>query len=341
VNGSVSLGAVDLDRFLKSRRANWGRLEALLAQAERTGEQTLGTAGLQELLGLYRQACSDLQEARALTGNAAVLARLNDLTGRGYRFVYRRAPVRAVRGALARFFGREVPLTFQRERRSIVASASALALGALIGLAGVMADRRHGELLIPEMFFTESPRERVERIEKGEERIDSMEEALTFGASLYTHNIQVSFAAFALGALGLLGGVAILFYNGVILGAVGGLYVLDGVSTFFMAWVGPHGALEIPAIVFGGAAGLRAGRALLLPGDLSVGASMREAFPAVWRMMVATALILVVAGLIEGSFSQFTARTIPYPVKIGVAGLLFVALHAYLFWPRRGEGGRA
>jgi uncharacterized membrane protein SpoIIM required for sporulation len=328
---------MDLERFLKSRRANWTRLEGLLDQAERGSEKTLGTAGLQEVLGLYRQACSDLQEARAVTANPALLARLNDLTGRGYRFVYRPAPGRAVRGALARFFRREVPLTFQRERGSILAAAAAMALGAVIGLAAVMADRRHGEHLIPEAFFTESPRERVARIEKEQERIDSIEEALTFGTSLYTHNIQVSFAAFALGALGVLGGVAILFYNGVILGSVAGLYALDGVSTFFLAWVGPHGALEIPAIVFGGAAGLKAGRALLLPGDRTVGASLREAFPAVWRMMVATALILVAAGLIEGSFSQFSGRTIPYPVKIGVAVVLFVGLQVYLFLPRTKE----
>jgi uncharacterized membrane protein SpoIIM required for sporulation len=326
---------MDLERFLKTRRAHWARLESLLHQAEHGSDQALGTAALQELLSLYRQACSDLQEARAVTANPGVLARLNDLTGRGYRFVYRRAPGRALRGALARFFKREVPLTFQRERRSVLAAAGALALGAVIGLGAVLADRRHGEQLIPEAFFTESPRERVARIEKEEERIDSMEEALTFGASLYTHNIQVSFAAFALGALSLLGGVAILFYNGVILGAVGGMYAVDGVSTFFVAWVGPHGALEIPAIVFGGAAGLRAGRALLLPGDRTVGASLRKAFPAVWRMMVATALILVLAGIIEGSFSQFSGRTIAYPVKIGVAALLFVALQVYLFLPRR------
>jgi hypothetical protein len=53
-------------------------------------------------------------------------------------------------------------------------------------------------------------------------------------------------------------------------------------------------------------------------------------------MMVTTAVILVVAGIIEGSFSQFTAKTFPYPLKIGVAGVLFVSLFAYLF-TRRSE----
>ncbi|HET8646110.1 MAG TPA: stage II sporulation protein M, partial [Vicinamibacteria bacterium] len=179
--------------------------------------------------------------------------------------------------------------------------------------------------------------ERVEKIEKGEERIDTLEKALSFGASLYTHNIQVSFAAFALGALTIAGGLLLLFYNGVILGAVAGMYFLDGVTTFFFAWVGPHGSLEIPAIVFGGAAGLRAGRALLAPGVRTQGAALREAFPSVWRMMLATALVLVLAGLIEGSFSQFSARTFPYALKIGVAAVLLLALLSWLFLRRLPE----
>ena len=166
---------------------------------------------------------------------------------------------------------------------------------------------------------------------RADERIDTLEKAAQFGAFLYSHNIQVSFLAFSLGALTLVGGVLILFYNGVILGALAALYVLDGVHVFFLAWVGPHGALELPAIVFGGAAGLCAGRALLLPGLLSSAAALREAFPSVWRMMLTTAVVLVVAGIIEGSFSQFTAKTFPYPFKIGVAVVLFVSLFAYLF----------
>jgi uncharacterized membrane protein SpoIIM required for sporulation len=125
--------------------------------------------------------------------------------------------------------------------------------------------------------------------------------------------------------------VAILFYNGVILGAVAASYAVDGVGTFFLAWVGPHGALELPAIVFAGAAGLRAGRALLLPGTLSSAAALRAAFPAVFRIMLTTGGVLVMAGLIEGSFSQFSAKTFPYALKIGVAALLFGSLVAYLF----------
>jgi uncharacterized membrane protein SpoIIM required for sporulation len=187
------------------------------------------------------------------------------------------------------------------------------------------------------MFFTESPRERVEKIERDEERIATVEEALFFGASLYTHNIQVSFLAFSLGALTLVLGLWILFYNGIILGAIGTLYVLDDVTVFFFAWVGPHGALELPAIVFGGAAGLLVGRAFLMPGNLSRGASLRRVLPSVWRMMIGAMLTLILAGIIEGGFSQFSAKTVPYALKISIAALLFVGLMTYLFLRRTDE----
>jgi uncharacterized membrane protein SpoIIM required for sporulation len=326
---------VDLERFIRLRRQRWVRLESLLDTAEQG--RALGTDMLQELLGLYRQACSDLNEARSYTANAELLGRLNDLTGRGYRFVYRGAATTRLRGVVRRFLAFDVPFTFRREKAFVLAAAAAMAAGVVVGLAAVAVDRDNGQLLIPEEFFTESPKERVQKIESGQERIDTVEKALSFGASLYTHNIQVSFLAFALGALTIAGGLLLLFYNGVILGALAGLYFLDGVTTFFLAWVGPHGALELPAIVFGGAAGLRAGRALIAPGVHSQASALRAAFPSVWRMMLATALVLVLAGLIEGSFSQFSSRTFPYPLKIAVAAMLLAALLSWLFVRRLPE----
>jgi uncharacterized membrane protein SpoIIM required for sporulation len=332
---------MEVESFIHDRQPHWSRLDRLLEEAESSPERELGPARLMELLRLYRRACSDLNEARSYTANPGLLGRLNDLTGRGYRFVYRRHTAEGVGPALRRLLEREVPRAFRRRRREVLAAAAVLTLGALVGLVAVLVDRQNGERLVPAMFYTESPRDRVTRIEKGEERIDDVEKALNFGVSLYTHNIQVSFLAFALGALTILGGAWLLFYNGVILGAVAGMYALDGVTGFFVAWVGPHGALEIPAIVFGGAAGLMTGQALLVPGDRSRGSALREVFPDAWRMMAGAALILVLAGLVEGSFSQFSSKTFPTAVKIAVAVVLFSALFSYLFLRREpGEDAR-
>jgi len=328
---------VSVEAFVRERQARWRRLEAVLDAAEAVPLWELGTERLQELVRLYRQAASDLNEARSYTANADLLGRLNELVGRGYRFVYRRRHGERWRAAVLRLFAEEIPRTFRAERASVLLAASTLLLGAALGLVAVFVSPANGERLIPAEFFTESPRERVERIESSDERIASVGDAALFGASLYTHNIQVSFVAFALGALTIVGGLALLFENGMVLGAVAGMYWLDGVQGFFFAWVGPHGALEIPAIVFGAAAGLRLGQALWLPGVKTERAAVREALPVVARMLAATVAVLVLAGLIEGSFSQFTGRTFPHALKTGVAVLLFALLVAWLF----GRRGRA
>jgi uncharacterized membrane protein SpoIIM required for sporulation len=273
-----------------------------------------------------------------MTANPDLLGSLNQLVGRAYRIVYRGRPrARVDARVLLRFFLRDVPATFRREERVVRIAALALLAGALLGMAAVIADPAAGELLVPRQMFTASPRQRAEHIESGEERIDTLSKATEFGSFLYTHNIQVSFLTFAMGALTLVGGWLLLFYNGALLGAVAASYLVDGAGTFFVAWVGPHGALELPSIVFAGAAGLRFGRAFLLPGDRGRAAALREAFPPAFRMLATTAVLLVFAGLIEGSFSQMSSKSIPYLIKIAVAVALFSAMCAWLFAGRTAE----
>ncbi|HZF11136.1 MAG TPA: stage II sporulation protein M [Thermoanaerobaculia bacterium] len=330
-----------VERFVRERSGRWRRLEELLDLADRTSEAALGPELIRELVRLYRLAAADLSAARSLTADPDLLGRLNALYSRGYRFVYS-APGFRRRGRLAdplrRFFAVDLPAAYQREARAVAAAAAALLLGTLLGLGAVLAHPAASVDLIPGEFYTASPRDRVAQIEHGEERIATVEQAAGFGAFLYTHNIQVSFLAFSLGALTLVLGLLFLFWTGLFLGAIAATYYLDGVSVFFLAWVGPHGALEIPSIVFSGAAGLVLGRALLLPGDRSRGAALRAAFPTIWRMMAGVMLFLVAAGLIEGSFSQLSAKAVPYPLKIGVAAVLLLSLFVYLFFRRVGRG---
>ena len=327
---------MNIERFLAERRPVWEELDVLLDKADGV---ELSREELHELVGLYRRTCSDLNRARSYTANPEVIGYLNQLTGRAYRFIYRAAHETPIWSTFVKLVTREIPSAFRMQRAAVLFAAAAFLSGALFGSLAVLVDPANAPRLIPPDFFTESPRERVEKIERNEERIDDVEKALLFGASLYTHNIKVTFLAFSAGALTILLGIVILFYNGVILGAVGTMYILDDVTVFFFAWVGPHGALELPAIIFGGAAGLVVGRALLMPGDLSRGASLRRVLPDVWRMIIGACLVLVFAGLIEGSFSQFSAKTVPYALKIAVAAMLFAGLMAYLFLRRTKDEG--
>ncbi|HVG23451.1 MAG TPA: stage II sporulation protein M, partial [Thermoanaerobaculia bacterium] len=223
---------MNIERFLAERSEVWNQLDGLLTRAEET---ELSREQMQELVELYRRTCSDLNRARSYTANPDVLGPLNQLTGRAYRFIYRASHETPIWATFVKLVTREIPAAFRRERAAVLLAAAAFLAGTIFGSVAILVDPANGPRLIPADFFTESPQDRVEKIERDEERIDNMEKALVFGASLYTHNIKVTFLAFSLGALTIVMGLVILFYNGVILGAVGTMYVLDGVTTFFFA----------------------------------------------------------------------------------------------------------
>lgn len=326
----------DIEAFAARRNGRWNRLAELLDLVDEEGPAALGRDGAQELVRLYRLACTDLNQARSMTANPELLGRLNDLVGRAYRGVHRHGDDNRPRLSLRRLLAVVIPDTFAAERVWVRAAMLAMALGVAFGLAAVLADPSLAGDLIPDQFRAGSPAERVAHIEASPERISSAGAAAGFSAFLFTHNIQVSFLAFALGALTIGLGWVILAFNGVILGAVAATYLSDGVGTFFIAWVGPHGALELPAIAIAGAAGMRMGDALWFPRGIGRSAALRLGAPPALRLLATAAGMLVIAGLIEGSFSQFSAKTIPYWFKITVAGALFAGLFAWLRPWRRG-----
>ena len=154
---------MELDQFVSERKPRWDRFERLLDEVEMNPERNLDARTLQELVRLYRLACSDLNHARSITAQPLLLDRLNQLTGRGYRFVYRDARRLTLREAVVSLFLHEVPATFRRERVLIGAAAAAMLLGAAVGFSAVYSDPRLLNDLIPSMFQTESAKQRETR----------------------------------------------------------------------------------------------------------------------------------------------------------------------------------
>ena len=90
--------------------------------------------------------------------------------------------------------------------------------------------------------------------------------ASAFSFSVMFNNIQVTLVAFAGGiTFGVLT-VYALFFNGLLLGVIGGLAIGAGNGVAFLRLISSHGPLEISCIVVGGIAGLRIGWALIRPG---------------------------------------------------------------------------
>ena len=79
---------MDLATFLTQRRAEWSRLEEILARVEGSGLATLGDEQAVEFGRLYRRAASDLNQAQTFVSGDATVQYLNDLVARCYMVVY-------------------------------------------------------------------------------------------------------------------------------------------------------------------------------------------------------------------------------------------------------------
>jgi len=153
----------------------------------------------------------------------------------------------------------------------------------------------------------------------------------TFSAELMTHNTKVSILTLALGMTWGVGTSIMLFYNGVILGAVAVDYILAGETKVLLGWLMPHGVIEIPAILIAGQAGLLLAFALIGHGRRTpLRTRLREISGDVTTLIFGAGLMLVWAGFIEAFLSQYHEPVIPYIAKIAFGGVELVLLVLFL-----------
>lgn len=330
---------MDRISFLQHRRPEWDRLAALLSRVEKAGLAELTAAESESLFTLYRRASNDLNLVASRGGNPALAEFLEALVARAYAQVAAPRTGRSLRRTLASWWETvrfDFPAIIRRERGLLLLAAIAMVAGIAFGFVACWHDSTLAEAFLGGAFpehLRQSPAERVAAAEALERGVGSMTvgKHTAFSTMLFTHNITVSFLSFALGLTAGVFTVVFLFYNGAILGSLAALYVKDGVGVFFVAWVGPHGVLELPAFALAGLAGLMLGRAMLRRDEGPLADQLRRMGPDLVKILTGSASLLVVAGLIEGGFSQVNEPTLAYWFKISVAAALLAALVVYLF----------
>jgi len=161
---------------------------------------------------------------------------------------------------------------------------------------------------------------------------------MAFASQLMTHNTKVSITTISFGITWGLGTLILLFYNGVILGAVCYDYIVAGESVFLTGWLLPHGSVEIPAILLAGQAGFIIAHAMIGRNQaLPLSRRLRKISGDVVTLICGIALMLIWAGIIESFFSQFHAPIIPYTVKISFGAVQLLLLFTFLFYSGRSD----
>jgi uncharacterized membrane protein SpoIIM required for sporulation len=313
---------MDLDVFVSAHRAEWDRLDALLRRQRRlTGPE------VDELVALYQRTATHLSLIQSSAPDPQLTGRLSQLVARARGAVTgtRRASWRDV----TRFLTYGFPAAVYRSRHwwvptALLSTLVAALLGWWIGThpdvqATIAAPSELRELTRPggeyESYYSSHP-------------------AASFAAQVWTNNAQAAAICLVLGIFLGLPVIWILLLNMLNLGIGFGLMTSAGRLDTFLGLVLPHGLLELTAVFVAAGTGLRLGWTLIDPGPRTRRTALAEEGRAALGMAIGLALVLFIAGAIEGFVTPSGLPTWAR-ITIGVVAELAFLTYVYVL------GGRA
>ena len=329
---------IDLGKFIQEERPFWTELETILNRLEEDAMRQLDLDQARRFHYLYERASADLAKIMTFSSEPEMRRYLELLVARAYGEIHETRE-RPHRLAPWRWFFTTFPQTFRRHVNAFWLSLAVTLIGCVFGGAAISLDPEAKATLLPFSHLQGDPSERVRAEEKEQSSQDHMQGAKAYFSSfLMTHNTKVSIFTLALGITWGIGTIIMLFYNGVILGAVTLDYILAGQTKFLVGWLLPHGAVEIPSILIAGQAGLILGRALIGWGDrTALPGRLRKVTPDLVTLIFGVAVMLVWAGFVESFLSQYHEPVIPYAAKIGFGCVELGLLISFLSRAGRGE----
>jgi len=324
---------IDLQRFIEQEKAHWAGLEQIIDRLDNDPGQGLSLEEAKRLHYLYQRTSADLAKVATFASDPETHRYLESIVAKAYGEIHetrgREPGIHPLRWLFLTF-----PRTFRRHIKAFWLALLVTLLGFSFGGAAVSFDPQAKEILIPFSHLQQDPTERVAREEKSDE--DRLRGIKISGASWYmTHNTQVGILTMALGISWGIGTLVLLFYNGVLLGAVALDYIRAQETTFMLAWLSPHGVIEIPAILLAGQAGLVLAGALIgWESRIPLQVRLRESSKDIVTLSFGVALMLGWAGVVESFISQYHAPILPYSLKLSFS--LFELSMLALFLARSG-----
>ncbi len=308
---------MDFDQFIQQNESTWIRLDELTRTARKSPSR-LEPQELDEFVSLYQRTSGHLTRVQTVYRDDGLKARLTRSVAEASAVLYG-APQSAGR-TFTNFFAYTFPAAVHYNRRFILLSA----LFFFVPMFAVAAWLANSDAAL-EAAIPEAAREAL--IEEDFEAYYSSEASSAFATRVTLNNIQVSFFAFALGVTLGLGTIGVLILNGINVGFALGAFASVGEQPKFWGLILPHGFLELTAVIIAGAAGLRIGWTILVPGDRSRVAALSEEGRRASVLIIGLILAFVVAGLIEGFVSGSAIDT---PIRLMIGFSVEIAFLGYL-----------
>jgi len=301
--------------FRRERESQWSALDRLVERALSGGLGSLDAEELHQLPILYRQTLASLSVARRTLMDQALIEYLEALSARAYLAMY--GSRRKMRGALRHALWVELPRRMRRLAPELGLSTAILGLGVVVSIALMLVDPGWYDAFVdPALAGGRDPNASTETLRSALYSGGPGEVLTTFASFLFVHNARIGLMAYALGFAAGVPTALLLFSNGLMLGAFIQLYAERGLLFELGGWLLPHGIPEIGAVIICGAAGLRLGRAMTLPGRDSVRTALAHAGRETSLIVMGAVLLFAIAGVVEGVFRQVIQDDV---IRYGVA----------------------
>ncbi|MEH7382186.1 stage II sporulation protein M [Bacillus sp. JJ1533] len=308
---------MNMKQFVKQHRDEWKRLEQIISNLHK-GRKSRSSNEINEFYRHYQKCTQHLSYSQTYFPNEEITPYLNGLVSKAHNLLYK-DQVSSFQ-QIRYFFSTKFVGLLLEQWKFVVVAMILFTLGGVGSFVSVLQDPLH--------MFSILPAEIAQGVDPdylGSQ--DGEVDSSLMSASIMTNNIQVAILAFASGVTFGLVTVYILIYNGMIIGALAGLFWHYGKTYDFWAYIVPHGMIELTAIFIAGGAGLLMGYKLLVPGHYTRGYQLKVQARRSVQLLLGTLPLFVIAGIIEGFI---TPATISLEAKYAVAFITVIGLILYI-----------
>jgi uncharacterized membrane protein SpoIIM required for sporulation len=279
-------------RFIAQNKEKWEESEALLSAQAKDPEK---------LSNLFTQVVDDLSYSRTYYPNRSVRVYLNKIAREFFSIIY--SHQKEKKNPIKLFWMNELPQIVYFSRKPLLIALCVFLLSTAIGIFSASNDPNFTATILGDDYVAMTK----ENIENGDPMAvykKGHQVDMVLGITL--NNLRVAFQTYVFGIFLSIGTLAILLYNGIMVGCFQFFFVERGLLAESALTIWLHGTLEISAIIIAGGAGLTLGSGLIFPGSYSRLQAFQISAMRSLKLMLGISPIIVLAAIIESFLTRYT-----------------------------------
>jgi uncharacterized membrane protein SpoIIM required for sporulation len=279
-------------RFIAQNKEKWLESETLLQSQVKDPEK---------LSNLFTQIVDDLSFSRTYYPNRSIRVYLNKIARQYFSIIYSHHKER--KNTFKLFWLDELPQIIIYSRKQLLIALVVFLFSVAIGIFSSLKDPDFVGSILGKEYVTMTK----ENIDKGDPMAvykNSSEGNMFLVITL--NNLRVAFQTYVFGIFMAIGTLAVLLYNGIMVGSFQFFFIERGLFWESATTIWLHGTLEMSAIVLAGGAGLVLGSGLIFPGTYSRLQAFQISAIRSLKLMLGIAPIIVMAAIIESFLTRYT-----------------------------------